>query len=154
MAVMRAASLLLCLFLTACEWSIPITANGTREVVPTLIGEWFQTGTGERLRVRKYDDTHYVLGMGQHGDQLFTAHHSDVGEWQLISVRELKPEGDLWTYVQWRLVDRDRLEIRAVNDKVIPYTVADSAEVVRLLKANREKPELFHPAATYARVKG
>ena len=150
---MRAVSLLLCLVLTACEWKVPITENGTRDVVPALVGDWFHNTNGDRLRVRKYDATHYVLGQGGHGDQLFTAHHSDIGDWQLVSVRELKPEGDLWTYVQWRLVDRDHLEIRAVNDKVIPYTVTDPAEIVRLLKANREKPELFHPPAVYARTR-
>jgi hypothetical protein len=150
---MRAASLLLCLALTACEWKIPITENGTREVVPALIGDWFHTANGDRLHIRKYDATHYILGEGEHGDRLFSAHHSDVGDWQLVSVRELKPEGDQWTYVQWRLADRDHLELRVVNDKIIPYTIIDPAEVTRLLKANRDKAELFHPAFTYARRK-
>jgi hypothetical protein len=143
---------LLCILLTGCEWTVSITAEGTRDVVQTLVGDWFATTNGNRLHIRKYDARHYVIGEGRYGDNLYTAHHSDIDSWQLISVRQLQATGnDQWNYIQWRLIDAGHLEVRAVSEKVIPYSVGDRDEVVRLLKANRENPGLFSEPITYMR---
>lgn len=145
---------LLCLAAAACDWRVPITSAPTRDIVPKLIGDWFSTANGNKLRIRAYDAKNYVLAEGRWGEELYRAFHSDLDDWQLVSVRTLKSDGSgQWSYLQWRLIDENHLEIRAVSEKIVPYDTSESAEVVRLLEANRKKPELFNEPMIYAREK-
>jgi hypothetical protein len=145
-------ALLVCLALGACDWKVPITPTPTRDVVGKLIGDWFATSNGNKLRIRKYDAKNYVLAEGRYGEQLYSAFHSDIDDWQLVSVRQLNADGTgQWSYLQWRLIDDNHLEVRSISEKIVPYSTSDSAEVVKLLKANRQKPELFNDGMVYAR---
>jgi hypothetical protein len=59
----------------ACEYDVPITSIPTRKVQEQLLGNWVSLDGKENMRVRRLDESTYVL---YYDGDLFRAHHSDV----------------------------------------------------------------------------
>jgi hypothetical protein len=125
----------------ACQFEVPVTSNPTRKVQEQLLGNWISLDGKEDMRVRRLDDSTYVVYFD--GD-LFRAYHSDVGEIPLVSVQDINSKDRKYAYVVWTLSDDGkRLNLRSVQSKVIPTEQRDSATVAELLKENAKNPELF-----------
>jgi len=125
----------------ACEYEVPITSSPTRKVEEQLLGNWVSLDGKENMRVRRLDDSTYVV---YYDGDLFRAYHSDVAETPFASVQDLNSNDRKYAYVTWKLSDDDkRLTLRSVNDKVIPKGARDSSAVTALLNKNIRNPELF-----------
>jgi hypothetical protein len=130
-----------CLCIGACEYEIPITPGPTGKVQEQLLGNWVSTDGKENMRVRRLDDSTYIV---YYDGDLFRAYHSDVAETPFASVQDLNSNDRKYAYVVWKLSDNDkRLSLRNVNRKVIPKETGDSATVAALLTKNVRNPELF-----------
>jgi hypothetical protein len=130
-----------CLCIGACEYEIPITPSPTGKVQEQLLGNWVSTDGKENMRVRRLDDSTYIV---YYDGDLFRAYHSDVAETPFASVQDLNSNDRKYAYVVWKLSDNDkRLSLRNVNRKVIPKETGDSATVAALLTKNVRNPELF-----------
>jgi len=130
-----------CLCVGACEYEVPITSSPTRKVQEQLLGNWVSLDGKENMRVRRLDDSTYVV---YYDGDLFRAYHSDVGEMPLVSVQDLNSNDRKYAYVVWKLSsDGKGLTLRNVNNKVIPKETKDSAAVAALLTKNARNPELF-----------
>jgi hypothetical protein len=130
-----------CLCIGACEYEVPITSSPTRKVQEQLLGNWISLDGKENMRVRRLDDSTYVV---YYDGDLFRAYHSDVAETPFASVQDLNSNDRKYAYVLWKLSDGDkRLSLRNVNRKIIPKETKDSATVTALLTKNVRKPELF-----------
>jgi hypothetical protein len=140
------------LALYACNYDVPITSAPTHPIDKRLIGSWSLKTPGqktEQMTIRPYDDSNYVVWYD--GD-LYRAYHSDVAGMPLISAQNLNDSERKYLYLAWKLSeDGKRLTIRAVSTDVIPTTEKDSAAIVKLLEANRDKPQLFGESADYTR---
>jgi hypothetical protein len=124
----------------ACQYEVPITSSPTRKVQEQLLGNWVSLDGKENMRVRRLDDSTYVV---YYDGDLFRAYHSDVAETPFASVQDLNSNDRKYAYVVWKLSDGDkRLSLRSVN-KVIPKKTKDSATVATLLTKNMRNPELF-----------
>jgi hypothetical protein len=133
-------SCLCILTFSACNYDVPITASPTRKVQEQLLGNWISTDGKENMRVRRLDDSTYVV---YYDGDLFRAYHSDVAEMPFTSVQDLNSNDRKYAYVVWKLSDDSKhLSLRSVN-KVIPKETKDSATVAALLKENARNPELF-----------
>jgi hypothetical protein len=132
----------LCILLfNACEYEVPITSSPTRKVQEPLLGNWVSLDGKENMRVRRLDDSTYVV---YYDGDLFRAYHSDVAETPLASVQDLNSNDRKYAYVIWKLSDdAKRLSSRNVNRKVIPKKTRDLATVAALLTKNVRNPELF-----------
>jgi hypothetical protein len=132
----------LCILLfNACEYEVPITSSPTRKVQEPLLGNWVSLDGKENMRVRRLDDSTYVV---YYDGDLFRAYHSDVAETPLASVQDLNSNDRKYAYVIWKLSDdAKRLSLRNVNRKVIPKKTRDLATVAALLTKNVRNPELF-----------
>jgi hypothetical protein len=132
----------LCILLfNACEYEVPITSSPTRKVQEPLLGNWVSLDGKENMRVRRLDDSTYVV---YYDGDLFRAYHSDVAETPLASVQDLDSNDRKYAYVIWKLSDdAKRLSLRNVNRKVIPKETRDLATVAALLTKNVRNPELF-----------
>ena len=129
------------LVFNACEYEVPITSSPTRRVQEQLLGNWVSLDGKENMRVRRLDDSTYVV---YYDGDLFRAYHSDVAETPFASVQDLNSNDRKYAYVVWKLYDDDkRLSLRNVNRKVIPNETRDSATVAALLTKNARNPELF-----------
>jgi hypothetical protein len=129
------------IFFSACNYDIPITAIPTRKVQEQLLGNWVSLDGKENMRVRRLDDSNYVV---YYDGDLFRAYHSDVAEMPFTSVQDLNSNERKYAYVVWKLADDGkRLSLRNVNNKVIPKETKDSATVTALLTKNARNPELF-----------
>jgi hypothetical protein len=124
-----------------CEYDVPITPSPTRKVQEQLLGDWVSLDGKENMRVRRLDESTYVL---YYDGDLFRAYHSDVAEMPFASVQDLNSNDRKYAYVIWKLSDDGkRLTLRSVNDKVIPKETTNSAAVTALLTKNARNPELF-----------
>ena len=126
---------------TACQYDIPITSAPTRKVQEQLLGNWKSTDGKEELKVRRLDDSVYII---YYDGDLFRAYHSDVGETPFASVQDLNLSDRKYAYMIWKLSDdAKKLRLRSVNDKIVPKETKDSATVAALLTKNARNPELF-----------
>ena len=129
------------LVFNACEYEVPITSSPTRKVQEQLLGNWVSLDGKENMRVRRLDDSTYVV---YYDGDLFRAYHSDVAETPFATVQDLNSSDRKYAYVIWKLSDDGKnLRLRSVNDKVVPKETKDSATVVALLTKNASNPELF-----------
>ena len=129
------------LIFNACEYEVPITSSPTRKVQEQLLGNWVSLDGKENMRVRRLDDSTYVV---YYGGDLFRAYHSDVAETPFATVQDLNSSDRKYAYVIWKLSDDGKnLRLRSVNDKVVPKETRDPATVVALLTKNASNPELF-----------
>jgi hypothetical protein len=126
---------------TACEYEVPITSSPTRKVEERLLGDWTSADRKEEMKVRRLDDSTYVL---YYDGDLFRAYHSDVAETPFISVQDLNLNDRKYAYLVWKLSDDGKnLRLRNVSNKLIPKESKDSATVAALLTKNARNPELF-----------
>ena len=129
------------LVFNACNYEVPITSSPTRKVQEQLLGNWVSLDGKENMRVRRLDDSTYVV---YYDGDLFRVYHSDVAETPFATVQDLNSSDRKYAYVIWRLSDDGKdLRLRSVNDKVVPKETKDSAGVVALLTKNARNPELF-----------
>jgi hypothetical protein len=106
-----------------------------------LLGNWVSLDGKENMRVRRLDDSIYVV---YYDGDLFRAYHSDVAETPFASVQDLNSNDRKYAYVVWRLSDDGKsLSLQNVSDKVVPKETRDSAAVTALLRKNARNPELF-----------
>ncbi len=125
---------------SACEYEVPITPSPTQKVQERLLGDWTSTDGKEKMKVRKLDDSVYIV---YYDGDLFRAYHSDIGETPFVSVQDLNSNDRKYAYVAWKLSDDSkRLSLRSVNKLILKET-KDSAVVAALLTKNIRSPELF-----------
>ena len=129
------------LAIAACKYDVPITSAPTRQVQDQLLGNWISPDGREQMRVRRLDDSTYVV---YYDGDLFRVYHSDVADTPLASVQDLNSNDRKYAYVAWKLSqDGNRLSLRSVNEKLIPKETKDSATVAALLTKNAGNRELF-----------
>lgn len=140
-----------CLGLSGCEgdYAVPITPSATRKIDQRLLGNWVSKAGTEKMKVRKFDDSNYIVSYD--GD-LYRAHHSDVGNTSFVSAQEIDSAGRKYVYLAYKLADDgQQLDLRAVEDKVIPKDLKDSASVQKLLKKNLQNSQLFGDEGQFVR---
>jgi hypothetical protein len=139
-----ASGVVACLWIlafSACQYEAPITSSPTRKVQEQLLGNWVSLDGKENMRVRRLDDSTYVV---YYDGDLFRVYHSDVAETPFVSVQDLNSTDRKYAYVVWKLADAGkRLTLRNVKEKVIPKETRDSGTVAALLTKNAHNPELF-----------
>jgi hypothetical protein len=140
--VQRRLAFCLCvLAFAACQYEAPITSSPTRKVQDQLLGNWISDDGKENMRVRRLDDSTYVV---YYDGDLFRVHHSDLAEMSFASVQDLNSNDRKYAYVVWKLSDDGkRLTLESINNKIIPKETTDSAAVAALLTKNARNPELF-----------
>src|SRR6266705_428954 len=74
------------LIFSACQYDVPITSGPTRNVQERLLGNWTSADGQEKLKLRKFDDSMYIV---YYDGDLFRAYHSDIGEISYASVQDL-----------------------------------------------------------------
>jgi hypothetical protein len=116
-----------------------------------LLGDWTSPDGKEQLKLRRLDESFYVV---YYDGDLFRAHHSDVADVPFVSVQDLNSNDRKYAYVVWKLSDDGKLlSLRNVNDKVIPKETKDTATVAALLKKNAGNPEMFGEEIEFRQVK-
>jgi hypothetical protein len=148
-----AVAVVCCLSVTGCdgEYLVPITSGPTRKIDQRLLGNWVSKDGTDKVKVRKLDDSVYVVSFN--GD-LFRAFHSDVGKTSFVSLQDLESADRKYAYMAFKLSDDGKqLDVRVVDTKVIPKELKDSASVQKLLKKNLENPSLFGDEGQFTKVK-
>jgi hypothetical protein len=132
---------LCCSAFAACQYEVPITSVPTRKVQEQLLGNWRSSDGKEELKLRKLDDSVYIV---YYDGDLFRAYHSDVADTPFATVQDLNSPDRKYAYMVWKLSDDGQhLRLRNVSDKVVSKETADSAGVVALLTKNVRNPGLF-----------
>ena len=93
------------LVFNACEYEVPTTSGPTRKVQEHLLGNWVSLDGKENMRVRRLDDSTYVV---YYDGDLFRAYHSDIAETPFASVQDLNSNDRKYAYVIWKLSDDDK----------------------------------------------
>ena len=146
-----AAACSLCLSGCDGDYAVPITASPSRKIDQRLLGNWIAKGGTEKLKVRKFDDSNYIV---LYDGDLYRAYHSDVGKTSFVSAQEIDSAGRKYVYLAYKLSDDgQQLDLRAVEDKVIPKETKDVASVQKLLKKNLQNSQLFGDEGQYVREK-
>ena len=141
---LRAVGVAICLCaltFSACQYDVPITSGPTRNVQERLLGNWTSADGQEKLKLRKFDDSTYIV---YYDGDLFRAYHSDIGEISFATVQDLDSNDRKYGFIIWKLSDDGKsLRLRNINDKVVPKETKVSATVVALLTKNARNPDLF-----------
>lgn len=125
----------------SCQYDVPITSRSTRNVQERLLGDWTSADGQEKLKLRRFDDSTYIV---YYDGDLFRAYHSDIGDMAFASVQDLNSRDRKYAYIIWKLSDDgENLRLRNINDKMVPKETKDSATVVALLTKNASNPELL-----------
>jgi hypothetical protein len=141
------------LILSGCDgdYVVPITSTPTRKVDLRLVGNWVSKVGKEKMRVRRFDESNYIVSYD--GD-LYRAYHSDLNQTSFISAQEIDSAGRKYVYLAYKLsADGQSLELRAVDDKVVPRETSDSVSVQKLLRNNLHNAKLFGDEGRYVREK-
>ena len=142
-----------CLSFSGCEgdYKVPITSSPTRKIDPRLLGNWVSKDGTDKVKVRKLDESIYIVSYN--GD-LYRAFHSDVGKTSFVSAQDIDSADRKYAYLAYKLSDDGkRLDLQAVNDKIVPKETKDSVSVQKLLKKNLQNSELFGDEGQFAREK-
>jgi hypothetical protein len=142
-----------CLSFSACDgdYSVPVTSGPTRKIDQRLLGNWVSKDGTDKVKVRRLDNSVYIVSYN--GD-LFRAFHSDVGKTPYVSLQDIESAGRKYSYISYKLSDDgERLDVRAVDTKVIPKELKDSASVQRLLTKNSENSRLFGDEGQFIKAK-
>ncbi len=148
----RGVIVLLCIVCTGgCIYDVPISANPTRQVEERLLGDWLSKDGKNTLKVRRLDDSQYVLSVNGY---LFRAYHSDIAGTAFASVQEIETRERRYAYVTWSLSeDAKHLRWRAVSRKVVPQDISDSVAVRALLEKNLDNAVLYEDEQDYIKRK-
>ncbi len=142
-----------CFCFSGCDgdYAVPITTSPTREIDQRLLGNWVSKAGTEKMKVRKFDDSNYIV---LYDGDLYRAYHSDVGKTAFVSAQEIDSARRKYVYLAYKLSDDgQQLDLRAVEDKVIPKETKDVASVQKLLKKNLQNSQLFGDEGQYVREK-
>ena len=154
LAWLRGVGVAICLCaltFSACQYDVPITSGPTRNVQERLCGDWISADGQEKLKLRKFDDSTYIV---YYDGDLFRAYHSDIGEISFATVQDLNSNDRKYAYIIWKLSDDgEKLRLRNVNDKVVPKDAKNSATIVALLGKNAGNPELFGEEIEFSKEK-
>ncbi|MEO8427423.1 MAG: hypothetical protein ABI651_09955 [Verrucomicrobiota bacterium] len=131
-----------CFFaLSGCDYEVPLTAKPTRKVDEKLLGDWIPKDGKEKMKVRRFDDTIYIVS---YDGNLYRAFHSDVAKTSFVSVQDIDSPDRKYAYLTWMLSDDGkRLGLRVVNNKIIPNENKDSETIQKLIEKNLQSPELL-----------
>jgi hypothetical protein len=142
-----------CLSFSACEgdYAVPITSGPTRKVDQRLLGNWVSKDGTDKMKVRRLDDSFYIVSYN--GD-LFRAFHSDLGKTPFVSLQDIESAGRKYSYFTYKLSDDGgRLDVQAVDTKVIPKELKDSGSVQKLLTKNSKNSGLFGDEGQFTKEK-
>ena len=151
--MLAVAACVFCLTFSACsgDYDVPITSVPTQKIDERLLGDWALKDDEDRMRVRKLDDSVYVIC---YGGGLYRAFHSDVGKIPFVSVQDLDSADRKYVYFAYKLSDDGKLlDLTVVSQKIIPKDTKDSLSVQKLLEKNLQNPELFGDVGHYVRQK-
>jgi hypothetical protein len=123
--------LLAAIVLAGCFYKAPISFTASRQIDRSAIGTWQIAEEPEsKLIISEADRTHYALSVRPPkdgplyvGPAEFRAHHTKVGEMDIVNVQVVDPRtgksGD-WAFFGYIRPDKDTLRIRPVSDAVVP----------------------------------
>jgi hypothetical protein len=138
-----------CLFLTGCDYEVPLSAKPTRPTEEALIGNWLSPDAW--MMVRRFNADHYVVF---HNGTMYRAWHSDVGGRSFVSVQSLDADSPKYAYMAYDLgSDGKRLDLRFVTEKAVPKSIQDSNTMQEIIKREIANPELLSDAVPYTRMK-
>jgi len=131
-----------CIVFAGCEYEAPITEQPTRAVEEKLLGNWSAENGTERLKIREFDASTYVVSYNGH---LYRAFHSDFADMPFVSVQNIDSERRTYAFLTYRLEDKSNtLALRSVNIKMVPKDVKDSLQIQALLKKKLKNPALLN----------
>jgi hypothetical protein len=148
-----AVAVVCCLGLSGCEgdYAVPITSGPTRKIDQRILGNWVSKDGTDKIKVRSLDDS---IAIVSYNSDLLRAFHSDVGKTSFISAQDIDSPDRKYVYLAYKLSDDGkRLDLRAVNTKVIPKETKGSVSVQKLLKKNLQNSELFGDEEQFGREK-
>ena len=87
---------LVLLGLGACQYSVPITEQPTRQVETNLLGDWVSTDGRESIKIRKLGQSTYIVS---YNGVLFQAFHSDLSGISFLIVQELETHDRSYRYL-------------------------------------------------------
>src|SRR5262249_7470697 len=98
------ALLALCFACTACEgvYDVPITSAPTQKIDGRLVGDWKEKDGKDVMKVRKYDDSVYIISYA--GD-LYRGFHSATAKLPFITVQDIDNPSRKYAYFVYRLSD-------------------------------------------------
>ena len=141
------------LFLSGCNYEVPLTAKPTRKIDPQLIGDWVAVDKDskeeEMMYVRKLDDVTYVVAMDK---EIYRVFHSDFAGTAFLSVQDLNNSDRLFVYLTYQLSpDGKQLSIFTVSTKVVPEETKGRAALQKLIKRQLSNPKLLNEPMEFTR---
>ena len=138
-----------CLFLTGCEYDLPLSAQPTRPTEEALLGNWMSPDAW--MMVRRFDADHYVVF---HNGGVFRAWHSDLAGRSFVSVQSLDGENPKYAYLTYELgSDGRRLNLRFVTEKLVPKSIQDADTMRQTVARHAGDAALLSDPVPFSRMK-
>jgi hypothetical protein len=143
------------LLLAGCNYDVPLTAQPTRKIDASLLGEWVSFDKSEQkleyMTVRNLDDSTYIVAMDR---DLYRVFHSDFADTAFVSVQDLNSDERKYVYYVWQIsADGTQLSVKGVSTQVVPEKTKGQAALQQLIKANLANPKLYGDEIKFTRKK-
>jgi len=161
-------TVLMVLFLTACDYDVPLVGEASLPIDQALLGTWEaipgdrdEQESIERIVIRQESANLYVI---EHVDGESIIYFKGwLAELKGIRFMQVEVTGDndkgpvgteddnLFSVVSYAL-DNDKLVIRELNKDLVNADLADTAALQAAFVANKDDPSLFHNPGQFRKL--
>ena len=158
--------LLSIIFLTACEYDIPLTFDHSIPIDKSILGSWVYVPAANEndntmVRIHRFTDTEYSIHYKENdNDFYFRAYAVNIAgisavQLELIAADDESVEQgqeDRYVVAQYTMVD-SQLEIKTLNSKLVSRDMTDPEALRQALTEHKKNPELFIDPGLFKRIK-
>jgi hypothetical protein len=146
-----------------CDFTVPLVTTPGMDIDKSLLGLWQGTGDDgkiEQLLVLELDAREYLVSYPSASkDGMFAraclcrADNQTLVQIKWVGTANGNPPDDnrVFQYASYT-VSGDKMSVRFLNNEVVNKDAASSAELLKSIAANRDKPDLFRTAAVFTKV--
>lgn len=163
--MMRYFLLFLLLVSAGCIYEKPFAKPDNSKIDENLLGYWKYSESNKdksniEMLVMKYSDTEYLVRYITGDNPLyFKAYNVTIGEMKAVQMQWIGMEKGIlinenrkYNLLKYTL-ERDSLEIRFINDSLVPKNITDSEKLRNKILENSKDPKLFNVPGKFERIK-
>ena len=153
------------LFIAGCIYEKPFANPDNSPIDEKLLGCWKYSDNNKdkssiEMLVMKYSDTEYLVRYVTGDNPLyFKAYNVTVGELKAVQIQWIGMEKGIlanenrkYNLLKYKL-ERDSLEIRFINDLLVPKNITDSEKLRSKVIENSKDAKLFNDPGKFERIK-
>jgi hypothetical protein len=144
------------MLLSACIYDAALDPKPLLPIEPQFIGDWREAESGDRLLIRAFNETEYLLvTANENSIDCYRAFASEVDGVPLANVQYLEPGKEAtgkYAFFKYRR-ETGNLVIQMLNEEILSSELKTTAQLRAAIRENRQNPALFAKETVYVKAK-